>query len=106
MSDYAKEIEPFFMNFIHVEDASVNLGRKNAERLAGQRWGWLVDDEACALRGGWEPSQGVEYMGIKATEQAAIDAAVGYIWKCRSDIVRWCKEELWETRRYQKRIAA
>lgn len=103
MSDFVKELDSFFMHFIHVEDATYRLKDYEArQRLKGKRWGWLVNDDASALHGGWKPAFDVEYMGIKNSEKEAVDAAVGYVWAARQDIVDACKRELALSRQYRR----
>lgn len=106
MSDMKQELEALFMHFIHVEDASFEMNSvRPLDELEGRWWGWIVHDDASALQMGYRPSFGVEYQGVKSTEKDAVDAAVGYIWLCRPDLVAQCKKEAAAGRAYRKQVA-
>lgn len=106
MSDMKQEIEALFLHFIHVEDATEQMDNfEAAERLKGQRWGWIVHDDASALHMGYRPTFGLKYQGVKPTQQEAMNAAIGYIWLCRHDLVAQCKKEAGAGRAYRKQVA-
>ena len=106
MSDMKQEIEALFMRFIYIEDAVETMEYiVYAERHSGKYFRWFVHDDALALEMGYRPSFGVEFQGTKESREAALNAAIGYIWKCRSDLVEQCEKEASAGRAYRKQVA-
>ena len=105
MDDFAREMEALFLRFIHVEDASETMDVMHPERLRGKWWGWFVHEDALALDAGYVPDWPVEFQGIKTSREEATNAAIGYIWKCRGDLVQQCRDEASKGRAYRRQIA-
>ena len=105
MSDLHAEIEALFLRFIYIEDAVETMDIMSAEKYRGKYFRWIVHDDALALEMGYRPDFGIEFQGTKESREAAMNAAIGYIWKCRPDLVAQCKKEAAAGRAYRKQIA-
>lgn len=105
MNDLRAETEALFQHFIYIEDAVETMDIMNVEKYRGEYFRWFVHEDALALEMGYKPTFGVEFQGTKNSREAAMNAAIGYIWKCRPDLVAQCKKEAAAGRAYRKQIA-
>ena len=105
MSDLHAEIEALFLRFIYIEDAVETMDIMSAEKYRGEYFRWFVHEDALALEMGYKPDFGVEFQGTKDSREAAVNAAIGYIWACRRDLVAQCKKEASAGRAYRKQRA-